>query len=58
MRLTMADRAAAYIQRFPAPAAAWPRVSTEGGHHRKGADPAEWPEDLRVQQFPRVQVPA
>lgn len=32
MRLTMADRAAAYIQRFPAPAAAWPRVSTEGGH--------------------------
>lgn len=23
----------------------------------KGADPAEWPEDLRVQQFPRVQVP-
>ncbi len=22
-------------------------------HHRHGADPAEWPEDLRVQEFPR-----
>lgn len=24
---------------------------------RKGADPSEWPHDLRVQQFPRVEVP-
>ena len=22
-------------------------------HDRKGADPAEWPEDLRVQEWPR-----
>lgn len=24
-------------------------------HHRKGADPAEWPEDLRVREFPKMQ---
>lgn len=24
------------------------------GEHRSGADPAEWPEDLRVQEFPNV----
>lgn len=22
-------------------------------HARKGADPSEWPEDLRIQKFPR-----
>ncbi len=25
---------------------------------RKGGDPSEWPEDLRVREFPRVEVPA
>jgi protein gp37 len=25
---------------------------------RKGADPSEWPEELRVQEFPKVNVPA
>jgi len=25
---------------------------------RKGGDPAEWPEDLRVREFPRGAVPA
>lgn len=24
-------------------------------HARKGGDPAEWPEDLRVREFPRVE---
>jgi protein gp37 len=23
-------------------------------NHKKGGDPSEWPEDLRVQQFPEV----
>ena len=31
------------------------RILIDGGmplHHRKGADTSEWPEDLRVQEFP------
>ncbi len=35
--------------------AALPRVKTK---HRKGGDPEEWPEDLRVREFPAVGGPS
>lgn len=40
---------------LPTPCQAWPDSETEYSlelRDPKGGDPAEWPEDLRVRQFP------
>lgn len=55
----------AYYNEFDPGAAAWLRELIKAGNlkaiqlartiiDRKGGDPAEWPEDLRVREFPKA----
>lgn len=43
----------AYDSRFMSPATRHAANCATGIHSRKGGDPAEWPEDLRVREFPK-----
>lgn len=47
----------AYDSRFMSPATRHAANCATGIHNRKGGDPAEWPADLRVREFPSSVVP-